>query len=166
MKGDVKMISLMVAHDPNRVMGVNNDLPWHIPEDLKYFKEQTMGKAMVMGRKTYESIGRPLPGRLSIVITRNPAYKAAPGVVVVTDLNEAVQKAKEYADEVMIIGGAEIFKLSMAIADRLYITEIHETFDGDTFFPEYDEGWQLKETTEVMTSKTGTTFSYLIYDKK
>lgn len=160
------MISLMVAHDPNRVMGVNNDLPWHIPEDLQYFKKQTMGKAMVMGRKTYESIGRPLPGRLSIVITRDKSYTATEGVVVVHNLNDAIDKARDYADEVMIIGGAEIFKLSMDIADRLYITEIHETFDGDTFFPEYNEGWLLKEQTAVQTSKTGTTFSYLIYEKK
>ncbi|MDS9471240.1 dihydrofolate reductase [Sporosarcina pasteurii] len=159
------MISLMVAHDPDRVIGLNNDLPWHIPEDLKYFKEKTMGKAMVMGRKTYESIGRPLPGRLSIVVTRNKSYSAE-GVVVAHDLDEAIQKAKEYADEVMIIGGAEIFKLMMDIADRLYITEVHEHFKGDTFFPEYTDGWRLTDKSEVMTSINGTTFSYLIYDKE
>lgn len=159
------MISLIVAHDPDRVIGANNDLPWHIPEDLKYFKEKTMGKAMVMGRKTYESIGRPLPGRLSVVVTRNDAYSAE-GVVVANDLNEAIKKAQAYADEVMIIGGAEIFKLSMDIADRLYITEIHEYYDGDTFFPKYREGWKLTSKTETMTSKNGTTYSYLIYDKE
>lgn len=160
------MISLMVAHDPNRVIGLNNDLPWHIPEDLAYFKEKTMGKAMVMGRKTYESIGRPLPGRLNIIVTRNTDFTAADGVIVVHDLETAIAKASEYAEEVMIIGGAEIFKLSMEMADRLYITEIQQTFEGDTFFPEYDEGWQLTEQTEVFTSKTGTNFMYLIYDKK
>ncbi len=159
------MISLMVAHDPNRVMGLNNDLPWYIPEDLKYFKETTMGKAMVMGRKTYESIGRPLPGRLSIVVTRDRSYEAVEGVIVVHDLQEAIVRAKDYAEEVMIIGGAEIFELSMALADRLYITEIHEEFDGDTFFPSYQEGWAKTSETAVMTSKTGTTFTYLIYDK-
>lgn len=160
------MISLMVAHDPDRVIGLNNDLPWHIPEDLAYFKEKTMGKAMVMGRKTYESIGRPLPGRLSIIVTRNKDYSAVEGVVVVHDLDEAIAKASEYAEEVMIIGGAEIFKLSMEVADRLYITEIGQHFEGDTFFPEYNSEWQLTEKTEVMTSKNGTTFSYLVYDKK
>ena len=87
------MISLIVAHDPNRVIGKNNDLPWHLPEDLAYFKKMTMGKAMVMGRKTYESIGRPLPGRLSIVVTRDPDYTAE-GVVVVNDLNEGIEKGK------------------------------------------------------------------------
>ena len=159
------MISLMVAHDPDRVIGLNNDLPWHIPEDLAYFKEKTMGKAMVMGRKTYESIGRPLPGRLSIVVTRNKGFSAEEGVVVVHDLDEAIKKASEYAKEVMIIGGAEIFKLSMKVADRLYITEIGQHFEGDTFFPEYNSQWQLTEKTEVMTSKNGTPFSYLVYEK-
>ena len=160
------MISLMVAHDPDRVIGLNNDLPWHIPEDLAYFKKQTMGKAMVMGRKTYESIGRPLPGRLSIVVTRNKDFTAEEGVVIVHDLETAINKAQDFAEEVMIIGGAEIFRLSMEVADRLYITEIEQRFKGDTFFPEYNAEWQLTEKTEVMTSKTGTTFSYLIYDKK
>lgn len=159
------MISLMVAHDPNFVMGVNNDLPWYIPEDLKYFKETTMGKAMIMGRKTYESIGKPLPGRLNIVLTRNETFQAE-GVVVVHTLDEAIEKAREYADEVMVIGGAEIFKMSLDIADRLYITEIHETFEGDTFFPTYAKGWTLTSKTEKMTSKTGTTFTYLVYDRE
>ena len=89
------MISLMVAHDPNRVIGLNNDLPWHIPEDLAYFKGKTMGKAMVMGRKTYESIGRPLPGRLSIVVTRNKDYSVEDGVVIVHNLKEAIEKARD-----------------------------------------------------------------------
>lgn len=159
------MISLMVAHDPNRVIGLNNDLPWHIPEDLQYFKKTTMGKAMVMGRKTYESIGRPLPGRLSIVVTRDHAYEAVDGVIVVHDLQIAIERAKEYAEEVMIIGGAEIFELTIDFADRLYITEIHEQFVGDTFFPSYAEGWSKVSETDTMKSKTGTTFSYYVYDK-
>lgn len=159
------MISLMVAHDPNRVIGLNNNLPWHIPEDLKYFKETTMGKAMVMGRKTYESIGSPLPGRLSIVVTRDKTYEAVEGVVIVHTLQDAIEQALAYAEEAMIIGGAEIFELSMDLADRLYITEIHEQFEGDTFFPFYNEGWEKVSQTDVLTSKTGLTFSYLIYDK-
>ena len=158
------MISLMVAHDPNRVIGFNNDLPWHIPEDLAYFKEKTMGKAMVMGRKTYESIGRPLPGRESIVITRNKEFSAK-GVVVVHELEEAIEQAKEYAEEVMIIGGAEIFRISMDIADRLYITYIQSEYEGDTFFPNYGPEWKLVSTTEEMISKNGTAYSYLIYEK-
>lgn len=158
------MISLMVAHDPNRVIGLNNDLPWHIPEDLAYFKETTMGKAMVMGRKTYESIGRPLPGRESIVITRNKDFTAE-GVVVVHDIEEAIKQAKEYAEEVMIIGGAEIFRMTLDIADRLYITLIKNEYEGDTFFPSYGPEWKLISTTEEMISKNGATFSYLVYEK-
>ena len=146
------MISLIVAHDPDRVIGKDNELPWHLPEDLAYFKKMTMGKAMVMGRKTYESIGRPLPGRLSIVVTRDPDYTAE-GVVVVNDLDEGIEKAKEYAPEVMIIGGAEIFNLVLDIADRLYITLIQSEFEGDTFFPEYEDEWVLKSTSEEILSK-------------
>ena len=158
------MISLMVAHDPNRVIGFNNDLPWHIPEDLAYFKEKTMGKAMIMGRKTYDSIGRPLPGRQSIVITRNKEFSAE-GVVVVHDLKEAIEQAKDYAEEVMVIGGAEIFRIAMGIADRLYITYIQSEYEGDTFFPSYGPEWKLVSTTKEMISKNGTAYSYLIYEK-
>ena len=159
------MISLIVAHDPNLVIGKDNELPWHLPEDLAYFKKMTMGKAMVMGRKTYESIGRPLPGRLSIVITRDPNYKAE-GVVVVNNLDEGIEKAKEYASEAMIIGGAEIFNLVMGVADRLYITLIQSEFEGDTFFPAYTDDWELKSTSDEIISKNGTAFVYQIYDKK
>ncbi|MHA6260852.1 dihydrofolate reductase [Sporosarcina sp. CAU 1771] len=158
------MISLLVAHDANRVIGLNNDLPWYIPEDLAYFKKMTMGKAMVMGRKTYESIGRPLPGRLNIVVTRNQDYSAE-GVLVVQDLTEAIEKAKEYNEEVMIIGGSEIFKLTLEIADRLYITSIQHSFPGDTFFPEYSSGWELISSSEEMKTVVGIPFSYLIYEK-
>ena len=158
------MISLMVAHDPNRVIGFNNDLPWHIPEDLAYFKAKTMGKAMIMGRKTYDSIGRPLPGRQSIVITRNKEFSAE-GVVVVHDLKEAIEQAKDYAEEVMVIGGAEIFRIAMGIADRLYITYIQSEYEGDTFFPSYGPEWKLVSTTKEMISKNGTAYSYLIYEK-
>lgn len=159
------MISLLVAHDPNRVIGANNDLPWHIPEDLAYFKKMTMGKAMVMGRKTYESIGKPLPGRLNIVVTRNKDFSAE-GVVVVHDLHEAIEQAKEYHDEVMIIGGSEIFRLTLGMADRLYITFIQQAFSGNTYFPAYSDDWKLISTSEEKKSKEGTPFSFLIYERK
>ena len=159
------MISLLVAHDPDRVIGANNDLPWHIPEDLAYFKKMTMGKAMVMGRKTYESIGKPLPGRLNIVVTRNMDFSAE-GVVVVHDLSEAIEKAKEYNDEVMIIGGSEIFRMTLGIADRLYITFIQKHFEGDTFFPPYGPEWKLVSTSEDKVTEDGTPFSFLVYERK
>ncbi len=146
-------------------MGADNRLPWHIPDDLAYFKKMTMGKAMVMGRKTYESIGRPLPGRLSIVITRNKDFSAE-GVVVVNSMDEAIEKAKEYADEVMIIGGAEIFDLVLESADRLYVTLIKKQFKGDTFFPAYGNQWELVSATNKKTTDDGIPFSYLVYDRK
>lgn len=159
------MISLLVAHDPDRVIGVNNELPWHIPEELAYFKKVSMGKAMIMGRKTFESIGRPLPGRLNIVITRNEGY-TADGTVVVHDLRKAIEKAKEFSDEIIIIGGAEIFRLAIGIADRLYITLIQKHFAGDTFFPPYGSEWNLVSASEEQFSKEGIPYSYLVYDRK
>ncbi|MCZ2258256.1 dihydrofolate reductase [Sporosarcina sp. G11-34] len=159
------MISLLVAHDQNRVIGANNDLPWHIPEDLAYFKKMTMGKAMVMGRKTYESIGRPLPGRLNIVVTRNKDFSAE-GVIVVHELNEAIEKAKVHNEEIMIIGGAEIFRLTLEMADRLYITLIQKTFEGDTFFPSYSNEWELTSTSEEKMTEDGIPFSFLVYERK
>ncbi|MDW0115419.1 dihydrofolate reductase [Sporosarcina thermotolerans] len=159
------MISLLVAVDLNRVIGVDNKMPWHIPEELKYFKEVTMGKAIVMGRKTYESIGRPLPGRLNIIITRNEGYSVE-GAEVLHDLNAAIERGKEYSEEVVIIGGAEIFNLSMPMADRLYITVIRNSYEGDTFFPEYNDGnWKLISESEDHHTAEGIPYSYLIYDR-
>ncbi|WNB92944.1 dihydrofolate reductase [Bacillus sp. NEB1478] len=133
------MISFVVAMDENRAIGKDNDLPWYLPNDLKYFKKVTMGKPIVMGRKTYESIGKPLPGRENIVVTRDKQYQAE-GTTVVHSVNEVLQID---AEEICVIGGAELFKLFLPKADRLYITEIHETFEADTFFPPLNESeWQ------------------------
>ncbi|ARJ37602.1 dihydrofolate reductase [Sporosarcina ureae] len=159
------MISLLVAHDLDRVIGKDNEMPWYIPEELQYFKEKTMGKAIVMGRKTFESIGRPLKGRLNIVITRNTDYQAD-GVTVVHDMESAVQLAKDYADEVMVIGGAEIFKMSMEDADRLYVTVIEKHYPGDTFFPAYEEDYALISKSEPHYAEDGTAYTYQIWDKK
>ncbi|CAM3049760.1 dihydrofolate reductase [Filibacter tadaridae] len=159
------MISLLVAHDPDRVIGLNNKLPWHIPEDLAYFKKMSMGKSIIMGRKTYESIGRPLPGRLNIVVTRNKDFTAE-GVTIVHDLNEAIAQGENYADEVMIIGGAEIFRLAMGIANRLYITYIQKPFKGDTYFPPYGIDWKPTSSSEVYMTEDGTPYSFLIYERK
>ncbi|ANU23150.1 dihydrofolate reductase [Planococcus donghaensis] len=158
------MISLMVAHDPNRVIGKNNELPWHIPADLAYFKEHTIGKGIVMGRNTYESIGRPLPKRRNIVVTRNDHYEAE-GVDVVHNLSDAIQLAKEAHEEVMVIGGEQIFESVLPDADRLYITLIHQEFDGDTYFPEYGREWKLVSESEQQISKE-VAFSYLVYERR
>ncbi|MFJ7972508.1 dihydrofolate reductase [Psychrobacillus sp. NPDC096389] len=159
------MISLIVAHDPNRVIGQDNKMPWHIPGDLAYFKEKTMGKAIVMGRKTFESIGRILPGRKNIIITRNASYKAE-GADVVTNLADAVALAKSYHEEVMIIGGEQIFRAILPTADRLYVTFIEQSFEGDTFFPPYGKEWVLVDTSEKMETAEGIPYVYLVYEKQ
>ena len=128
-------ISLLAALAANRVIGKNNALPWHLPADLKRFKALTMGHAIVMGRKTYESIGKPLPGRRNLVITRNRGY-SAPGCDVAHSLHSALALCSG-ARELFIIGGAELFLESMAFAHSLELTEIHADFDGDVFFPEF-----------------------------
>ena len=157
------MISLIVAHDQNRVIGYENKMPWHLPGELKYFKEQTMGKPIIMGRKTFESIGRPLPGRKNIVITRNDSYKVD-GVELAGDLEEALTIAGN-ENEVMIIGGEQIFKLALPMADRLYITQIHHQFTGDTFFPSYSSDWKLISQSEPINTVEGYSYTYCIYER-
>ena len=143
MKTNVKL-ALIVAMANNRTIGRNNELPWRLSEDMKYFKSVTMGKPIVMGRKTFDSIGKPLPGRLNIVITRNPEWQHS-GVETASSLQQAVAIAEAADDqvyEVMVIGGEEIYRSAIELADRLYITRVQAQVEGDAFFPEYDEaGW-------------------------
>lgn len=157
------MISLIVAHDKNRVIGYENKMPWHLPGELKYFKEQTMGKPIIMGRKTFESIGRPLPGRKNIIITRNPNYTSE-GIDVVTSLDDAIKLAGD-VEEIMFIGGEQIFKLVLPIADRLYITQIEHEFNGDTFFPLYEQGWDLTSKSEPIETPEGYSYTYCIFER-
>lgn len=159
------MISMLVAHDLNRVIGFENRMPWHIPEELAYFKKISMGKAIIMGRKTFESIGRPLPGRLNIVVTRNEAYEAE-GAVVVHNLDEAIEKGKKYSEEIVIIGGAQLFELAIEFADRIYSTVIRKEFQGDTYFPAYGSGWKLVSESEDHFMEDSTPFSYFIYERE
>lgn len=141
---DTAGISLLVAADENNVIGLNNQLPWHLPADLKYFKNQTWGLPVVMGRKTFESIGKPLAGRTNIVITRNAAW-AFENVAVAHTLQEALTIGQQAgANEIFVIGGAEVFKSALPIARRIYLTRIHHHFDGDVYFPEFSKtDWQL-----------------------
>lgn len=143
-------LSLIVALAENRVIGRDNKLPWYLPNDLKYFKQVTLGKPVIMGRKTYESIGRPLPGRSNIIITRQPDYQppaANDSVKVVASLEAARELAEHIClidgqQEAMIIGGAEIYSLALALVDRMYLTEVHAVVDGDAYFPEFDrDAW-------------------------
>ncbi len=132
------LISLIVAMAENRVIGNKGDIPWKIPGEQKMFKEITMGHAMIMGRKTFEAIGRALPGRTSIVITRQTDYKA-PGCLVVNDLNSALDSCPEGESEAFIIGGGQIYNATLAIADRIYLTVLPREVAGDTYFTEFSE---------------------------
>ncbi len=141
------IISLIVAMANNRVIGKNNQMPWHLPADLGHFKAVTLGKPIIMGRKTYESIGRPLPGRRNIVISRNHDYKAE-GCDIAGSLEEALALVNE-AEEIMIIGGGHLYSQAIPLAKRLYLTFIDLDVDGDTQFPEFE----YLDLTEVKREK-------------
>ncbi len=161
------MISLIVAMARNRVIGRNNQLPWHLPEDLKRFKQITMGHPILMGRKTYESIGRPLPGRENVVVSRNPHYHPE-GVVVEPNLIEALEKRKN-EPEIFIIGGSQLFAEGALIAERIYLTLIERDVEGDVFFPEinWDNDYIALEKTEVLISpKENIPYSFATLQKR
>jgi dihydrofolate reductase len=136
--------SLVVAMARNRVIGSDNRLPWRLPADLAYFKEVTMGHPVIMGRRTFESIGKALPGRLNIVVSRNPQYRA-PGCTVVESL-EAAWRAAADAAEAFVIGGTSLFAEALPLADRIHLTEVDADVPGDTWFPEFDRShWNERE---------------------
>lgn len=161
------MISFVVAMDENRVIGKNNQLPWHLPEDLKFFKRVTMGHPIAMGRKTHESIGRVLPGRENIVITRKPDYQSK-DCTIFYSVEDFVKYSREQSDEIFVIGGAEIFKETFAHVDRLYITLIHAEFAGDTFFPEFNLGdWELVSNEKgIEDDKNPYDYDFRLYVRK
>ena len=137
-------LSVIVAMDRNRLIGRGNALPWHLPADLAFFKRTTLGKPVLMGRKTYESIGRPLPGRRNIVVTRNPKFDA-PGCELASSLDEAIDRCAD-AEEIMLIGGANLYAQGLDFASYLYLTRIDHAFDnGDAWFPELDTSWELED---------------------
>ncbi len=142
-------LSIIVAVAENGVIGHNNQLIWHLPEDLKMFKRLTSGHPIIMGRKTFESIGKPLPNRTSIIITKNPDFQIE-GCITVHSLEEAIEAANEIEEnEAFIIGGAEIYRLALPFADTIYLTEVHHTFEGDTFFPAIDKDiWEEVNRTD------------------
>ena len=143
----------------NRAIGLDNKMPWHLSADLKKFKAITMGSPIVMGRKTYESIGRPLPGRTNIIISRNPDYRQN-GCVVVNDLETALKKGGENADELFVIGGSDLYAAMLPLADTIYLTQINKTFAGDTFFPELDEQEWAEVQREDINDDPDVGFSY------
>ena len=141
-------ISLIVAMASNRAIGLDGQMPWHLSADLKHFKKITMGAPIVMGRKTFDAIGRPLPGRRNLVISRNPDYQPM-GCEVFADINSALQACGDVS-EVFIIGGATLYQALLPDADYLYLTEIHQAFEADTLFPDFDrQAWQELERIDI-----------------
>ncbi len=160
-------ISLIVAISKNRVIGIDNQIPWYLPADLKYFKRTTLGHHILMGRKSYLSIGKPLPRRTNLVLTRNAFFTAA-GIQVIHSIEGGIELAKAAGeDELFIIGGGEIYRQSMELVDRMYITEVDIETEGDTFFPEIDESqWKLSsEEYHKADERNKWNYCFKIYDR-
>jgi len=156
-------LSLIVAIAKNRVIGVNNTLPWHLPEDLKRFRALTTGHHIIMGRKTYDSLGRLLPGRTTVIVTRNQDYKVE-GAIVVHSLEAAITACGD-DNEAFLIGGAELYKDGLKIANKLYITEIDAEYEGDAFFPEFEASQWFAAQRESHQAENGLGFSYITYQR-
>jgi dihydrofolate reductase len=161
------MIHIIVAASKNHVIGKDNKLLWHLPNDLKYFKAVTTGHPIIMGRKTYEAIGKPLPNRLNIVISRNQ-YESTENLIYTTSLQEAVAIAKVKDEEIFIIGGGEIYRQALPLADKIHFTLVDTTIDGDTFFPELNETeWEIESAEfHAKDEKHAFDYTFLIYCKK
>ncbi len=159
-------LSLIAAMASNRAIGLRNTLPWHLPEDLKRFKALTMGHHIVMGRKTYDSIGKPLPGRDTVIVTRNADY-AVPGCLAVNSLDAALT-VSHGDDEVFFVGGAELYRQALPIAHRIYLTEIQRVFDGDAFFPEFDKSQWIETARDKqrVDDANGFEYHFVTYDRQ
>ncbi|CAG4884944.1 Dihydrofolate reductase type 3 [Georgfuchsia toluolica] len=158
------LLTLIAAVARNGIIGRNNTLPWRLPEDLKHFKALTTGHPIVMGRKTWESLGQPLPGRHNIVITRDAAYHAA-GATVVNSLEGALHLAND-AEELFVIGGAEIYRLALPLADRLQLTELDADFAGDTHFPDVDRITWRETIRERHRSASSFDYAFVTYERR
>ncbi len=162
-------ISLIAAMMQNRVIGRDNDLPWSLPDDMRFFQTTTKGHIVIMGRKNYDSLPpkfKPLPNRTNIVLTRNTTFKAA-GCIIYTNLKDAIAYAKTHNEqELFIIGGGEIYRQALEFADRIYLTEINHSLQGDTYFPEFGEEWKAtKRTHHAADEKHQYSFDFVTYEK-
>ena len=162
-------VTFVIARADNGVIGINGKLPWHIPAGLQHFKTKTLGKPVIMGRKTFESIGRPLPRRTNIVVTINPNFQAK-GIVVVNDAKQALALAYEEchrtgADEIAVIGGGEIAKVFLPDADRIYLTEVHRRFAGDTAFNFCRDDWRESARQDFDATGDSPAFSFVILNR-
>lgn len=162
------MLSLIVAASENNSIGKDNQLLWHLPNDLRYFKNQTWGMPVIMGRKTYESVGKPLPGRHNIIVTRQAGW-TAPGVVTAASLDEALSKGRETnCREIFVAGGGEIYREAFEQAGRIYLTRVHADIGGDTYFPIIDSGhWELSGNSDFPADdKHAFAYSFQIWNRK
>ena len=161
------VISHLVAASENNVIGKNNQIPWHLPNDLKFFKNKSWGMPVIMGRNTYESLDKPLPGRINVVITSNKEWRRE-DVTVAHDIQQAIKKACESdCNELFIIGGGEIFKQTMDIVNRIYFTRVHTTIEGDVFYPAIDESkWKLiSEDPHPADDKHAFAYTFQLWEK-
>ena len=163
-------LSLIAALAENRVIGIDNSMPWHLPGDFKYFKATTLGKPIIMGRKTWDSLGRPLPGRLNLVVSRQPDLQLQ-GAEVFASLDAAIERAEAWAfeqgaDEIMLIGGAQLYELGLGQADRLYLTRVALQPEGDAWFPAFDEGqWQLVSNTPNEATDGKPAYAFEVWER-
>lgn len=165
-------LSLIAALADNRVIGIDNRMPWHLPGDFKYFKATTLGKPIIMGRKTWDSLGRPLPGRLNLVVSRQPGLQLE-GAEVFASLDEAMVRAEQWAlaqgvDELMLIGGAQLYTqaIERGLADRLYLTRVELSPEGDAWFPAFDEAqWRLTSTQANPAEGEKPAYHFEVWDK-
>jgi len=160
----VSIVALIAAMDRNRLIGRDNTLPWHLPEDLRHFKATTLGKPVVMGRKTWESLGRPLPGRRNIVVSRNPDYPLQ-GAELAPSLDAALARAAG-DDETFVIGGADLYRQALPLAQRLYLTEIDAEHEGDAWFPAIPAGEWQESTRERHVSAGGLAYAFVLYERR
>jgi len=156
-------LSIIVAVARNRVIGSNNTLPWHLPEDLKRFRALTTGHHIIMGRKTYESLNRLLPDRTTVIVTRNPGYKVD-GALIAHSLQQAISLCG-HDNEVFLIGGAELYRDGLKLAHKLYLTEIDAEYEGDAFLPDFDLSCWKETLREQQVSAQGLNFSYITYER-
>lgn len=159
----MSQLSIIVAVASDNVIGISNTLPWHLPEDLKRFKALTMGHHIIMGRKTYESLGRLLPGRTTVIVTRNQCYKVE-GAIVAHSLEQALKACGE-DNEAFLIGGAELYQIGLEKANKLYLTEVHASFQGDAYLPAFDLACWQEVTREQHQAENGLAFSYVTYER-
>jgi dihydrofolate reductase len=162
-RGEDRLVSIIAAMARNRVIGIRNTLPWHLPEDLKHFKALTLGHHIIMGRKTYESIGRPLPGRTTVIVTRDPAYRVE-GCLIAHSPAEAIALCGA-DEEVFFVGGGELYGQVLPLADRLYLTEIQADYAGDAVFPAIDRAVWREAERERRVSQAGLAYDFVTYTR-